>query len=488
MKILRPTLFLLLICLSKTALTQPHVKKDSLVDYILLTDQAKRETKVTRYIKSFFQNAPLTQLNKKKEVITDTFARYNFENKESMLHFMESIYQKRLENLPGSQYALLKAIEEAHKSSDHLLLFQYFTHLAFLQTDEGNSIEAVNSYGFAKEEIKKVNDPYLEAVLNVNISDIYYKSGLYSQSLSYLNKAQNIIDDKKINRFNILTLITYNKAENYFRTGNYDSLKLCHQKLFGPRNQSYKLRTFQKRTAYYLSLLHHDYKGAIKLINALLKDTAYVKNDLEEQLLADAYFSNGQIDSAKYMADKQVVQLSQANHPEIKYHLYELLGKVAQAKDDDKLAAYNFSLALGQLKQNINNLSQVGDKSSQLKINEVQSLYYVNLLRYERERLWMIFAIILAVLAVIVVAIFYRSSRQKRHYEQLLFAAKKQELASINSHEVRNHLSNILGLLDLAKDAETKEELRNIYQHLTYSAEELDKNLKSVSEKLSEKD
>lgn len=401
---------------------------------------------------------------------------------------MESIYQKRLENLPGSQNALLKAIEEAHKSSDHLLLFQYFTHLAFLQTDEGNSIEAVNSYGFAKEEIKKVNDPYLEAVLNVNISDIYYKSGLYSQSLSYLNKAQNIIDDKKINRFNILTLITYNKAENYFRTGNYDSLKLCHQKLFGPRNQSYKLRTFQKRTAYYLSLLHHDYKGAIKLINALLKDTAYVKNDLEEQLLADAYFSNGQIDSAKYMADKQVVQLSQANHPEIKYHLYELLGKVAQAKNDDKLAAYNFSLALGQLKQNINNLSQVGDKSSQLKINEVQSLYYVNLLRYERERLWMIFAIILAVLAVIVVAIFYRSSRQKRHYEQLLFAAKKQELASINSHEVRNHLSNILGLLDLAKDAETKEELRNIYQHLTYSAEELDKNLKSVSEKLSEKD
>ncbi|WP_184541802.1 hypothetical protein [Mucilaginibacter sp. FT3.2] len=453
-----------------------------------MKDQEKRETKVTRYIKSFFQNAPLNQLDKKREAITDTFARYSFENKESMLYFMESIYQKRLANLTESQNALLKAIEEAHKSNDHLLLFQYFTHLAFLQTDEGNSIEAVSSYGLAKEEIKKVNDPYLEAVLNVNISDIYYKSGLYSQSLSYLNKAQNIIDEHKLNRFNILTLITYNKAENYFRTGNYDSLKLSHQKLLGPRNQSYKLHTYQKRTRYYLSLLNRDYKAAIKLINTLLNDSAYIKSDLEEQLLADAYFSNGQIDSAKYMVDKQLAQPSQINHPEIKYHLYELLGKIAQAKNNDKLAAYNFDLALGQLKQSVNNLSQVGDKSSQLKINEVQSLYYVNLLRYKRERLWMIFAILLAVLAATIVAIFYRSSRQKRHYEQLLFAAKKRELASINSHEVRNHLSNILGLLDLAKDMETKEELLKIREHLLYSAEELDKNLKSVSDKLSEKD
>jgi signal transduction histidine kinase len=188
------------------------------------------------------------------------------------------------------------------------------------------------------------------------------------------------------------------------------------------------------------------------------------------------------------MIEKQLNLPSQKNHPEIRYHLYEVLGKIAERDNNEKLAADNFKLALGELKQNINNLLQVGDKSSQLKINEVQSLYYVNLLRYERERLWMIFAIAIAVLAVVVVAIFYRSSRQKRHYEQLLFAAKKQELATINSHEVRKHLSNILGLLDLVKDIETKEELLKIRKHLLYSAEELDKNVKNVSEKLSEKD
>ena len=488
MKKINLVILILLLCSFKATFAQPHAKRDSLVDYILLKDQEKRESKVIRYIKTFFQNSPLDQLVAKKKTITDTFTKYNFEHRESILYFMESIYQRRLENLQESQNALIKAIDEAHKSSDHLLLFDYFTHLAFLQTDEGNSIGAVSSYGLAKNEVKKLKDPYLEALLNVNISDIYYKSGLYGQSLSYLNQAQRIIDENKINRLNALSLITYNKAENYFRTKNYDSLRFCHEKLFGPKNQTYKLHTYQKRTGYYLDLLKHNYKGAIKKINALLKDSLYVKSDLEEQMLADAYYSNGQIDSAQYMTEKKLAKPSQKNHPEIKYHLYEVLGQIAELKNNEKLAADNFKLALGELKKNINNLLQVGDKSSQIKITEVQSLYYVNLLKYERERLWMLFAIALAVLAVIIVAIFYRNSRQKRDYEQLLFKAKKQELASINSHVVRNHLSNILGLLDLMKDSETKEELLKTRKYLLYSAEELDKNLKNVSQKLSEKD
>jgi tetratricopeptide (TPR) repeat protein len=422
LKLLRFTLLLFIVTSSlKGAFAQPVAKKDSLVNYIEFQDQVERETKITRYIKSFFQNGPLNQLEAKKKSITDTFTGYSFPNKESMLYFMESIYQRRLSNLKESQKALVKAIDEAHKTTDHFLLQQYFIHLAFLQTDEGNFIEAINSYDLAKQEIKKLDDPRLEAILNVNISDVYYKSGLYSQSLSYLDLAQKTLDDNKLIRPNIVAIINYNKAENFFRTNNYDSLKVSHKKLFDPSNKSYKLYTYQKRTGYYLNLLKHDYKGAIQLINALVKDTLYVKNDLEEQLLADAYFSNGQLDSARYMVEKQLAQPAQANHPEIKYHLYELLGEIAMRKNDHALAADNFKLALSELKQNLNNLSQAGSKSIQLKINE----YYVNQLKYEHERLWMMFAIALAILAVIIVAIFYRSSRQKRHYEQLLFAAKK---------------------------------------------------------------
>ncbi|WP_205411332.1 tetratricopeptide repeat protein [Mucilaginibacter pineti] len=482
---LRLSLSLLLICCSfKAALSQPHVKKDSLVNFIQLKDQGQRERKVTRYIKSAFQNLPVEKADSTKQAIVHTFANYSFDNKEAIVHFLESVYQRQLLKFNESRRALMSAINEAHKSDDHYLLYLFFSHQAFLQTDQGNAIDAVYSYGLAKNEARKLNDPYLEVLLNVNISDIYYKSGLYAQSLSYLNKVQEINDTLK--RLNIYSLLSYNRAENYFRMKNYDSLKLCNEKLNGSLNRTYKLHTYQKRTAYYLHLLKHDYKGAIKLINKLVKDSLYIKSDAEHLNLADAYFSNGQIDSAQYIVNVLLVQPSISNHPEIKYHLYELLGNIAQIKKDDKLAAYNFKLALEQSKQNINNLTQVGDISSKIKLDEVQDRYYMNVLKYKHERLWLIFSIVMTGCMVIIFAIFYRSNRQKSHYEKLLFESKKRELALINSHEVRNHLSNILGLLDIMRDCDTKEELLQTQAYLQYSAQELDKNLKNVSRKLSD--
>lgn len=487
LKMLRLSLSLIFICCSfKAAFSHPRVQKDSLAYYIQIKDQTEREKKVTRYIKSAFQGLPVNRAAGKKDSITHVFSNYTFDNKESITLFLESIYQRQILKFNESRRALLTAIDEAHKSNDHYLLYLYFSHLAFLQTDEGNAIDAVYSYGLAKNEVKNLHDPYLEVLLNVNISDIYYKSGLYLQSLSYLDKAQEISNTNKPKHLNVLSLISYNKAENFFRMNNYDSLKRYNEKLFTSLNRTYKLHTYQKRTGYYLRLLKHDYKGAIQCINKLLKDSLYIKSDLEQLHLAEAYFSNGQIDSAQYMVNVLLALPSTVNHPEIKFHLYEMLGEIAQIKKNDILAAYNFKLALEQSKQHINNLTQVGNISSKIKLDEVQGLYYANVVKYKRERLLLMFIIALVFMAVVVIAIFYRSNRQKRHYEKLLYDAQKHELAIINSHEVRNHLSNILGLMDIIKDSETKEEMLKIHGYLQYSAEELDKNLKNVSQKLSD--
>jgi hypothetical protein len=230
-------------------------------------------------------------------------------------------------------------------------------------------------------------------------------------------------------------------------------------------------------------LLKHNYKEGIQTIKALLKDSLYVKGDIDEQYLANAYFNNGQSDSAASIINKLLVQPSVANLPEMKFQLYEMLGEIAQIKNDSILASFYFKQALQQSKQHVNNLTQIGNESSQMQINDVQNLYYENMLLYKKERLRLQFIIMLAILTVIVTAIFYRSSRQKRHYEKLLYAAQKHELAIMNSHEVRNHLSNILGLLDLMDDGN---EFLKTKDYLHYSAEQLDKALKNVSQKLSD--
>ncbi|MGN8069223.1 hypothetical protein [Mucilaginibacter sp. 22184] len=162
-----------------------------------------------------------------------------------------------------------------------------------------------------------------------------------------------------------------------------------------------------------------------------------------------------------------------------------MLGQIAQIRNNPTLAAHNFELALEQSKQNLDEVTQVGNVSAQVRVKDVQGLYYKNLLAFKREQLWLWFIIALAVLTVIVIGIFYRASRQKRHYEKLLYSAQKQELAFINSHEVRKHVANIMGLLDLMKDITDAEFLKS-KKYLLYSTEQLDIALRNVSPKLSD--
>jgi tetratricopeptide (TPR) repeat protein len=254
-----------------------------------------------------------------------------------------------------------------------------------------------------------------------------------------------------------------------------------------PRNKNYKIFNYRQRTAYYITLLKRDYPLAIKQIQTLVKNPKYIYNELEDQRLADAYFMNGQLDSAKKKVDEQLAIAAANNHPEIKYHLYELLAQIAQEKGDNKLAADNFMMALKESQENNRRLAQVGDISSQIKIDEAENLYVQRTAVYEKERLWLIFMVVVSALIIVAIALIYRNVKQKRHYEQLLFATKKAELAFINSHEVRKHLTNILGIMDIIQHSDNnKEEYKQCEEYLLSSAKRLDEAIKNISEKINE--
>jgi hypothetical protein len=80
---------------------------------------------------------------------------------------------------------------------------------------------------------------------------------------------------------------------------------------------------------------------------------------------------------------------------------------------------------------------------------------------------------------------FYRTVKQKRHYEQLLFVAKKQELSFINSHDVRKHLTNIMGLITVIEQSDDKEQsYQEAEGYLFTAARQLDQSIRNISEKL----
>jgi hypothetical protein len=459
-------------------------KIDSLTNIFQLKEHITQEKKIISHIKNYFGAIPVDSFIIAKARIHRYFLKYNIANSEAYDFYIESIFHNRLLHTDEAKADLFNAIEIAAKNPDHYLLYTFFSQLAFIQTYEGNAIEAISNFGTARKEASILNDALLQVIIDINMSDIYYRYNFYSQSLYYISQARDVIVTQHLNQPRLENIITYNICENYFRMNASDSLRKYNSQLRSAPNKTYKLYTYIKRTDYYVYLLSHDYANAINLIKSLPGDKMYKYDDLDKQNLADAYFNADKPDSAKYIIEQLLLDKARANHPEIKYHLYEILGQIAEKQNDPKQAAYNFKMALLFSKDNINKLIKVGDISSRMTVDDMENNYLQQEDMYKHERQWLIFAIVIALLIIAVIAMFYRNTKQKRHYEKLLFVTKKQEISFINSHEIRRHLSNILGIIEIMKKSDNKAtEYHEAEEHLFYSAEKLDEAIKNISEK-----
>ncbi|OOQ58992.1 tetratricopeptide repeat protein [Mucilaginibacter pedocola] len=470
---------------------QPKINQDTLANILEQKDDFSRQKRLVVFVKNYLGASLPEKLTAVQDTFNQAFTRAGMLDKDAFANFMVSYALYKQHNLRDAEAYMNKAIQAADKRNDANLLFQFYTHLSFIQTDQGNFIGAIYSYRLSKKELTKLKDKLPDnrplASININISDLYYKSGFYTQALNYLDRALALLAKDEKNMALLSSAIYYNKSEIFFRQGNLDSLKAYHVKLNDPRNKNYKIFNYRQRTAYYMTLLKQDYPLAIKQIIALKKNPKYIYNELEDQRLGDAYFMNGQLDSAKKKVEEQLAVAAANNHPEIKYHFYDVLAQVAQKQGDNKAAARNFELALKESQENNLRLTQVGDISSQIKIDEAENSYTQRAAIYEKERLWLIFMVIVAALIIVAIALIYRNVKQKRHYEQLLFANKKAELAFINSHEVRKHLTNILGIMDIIQHSDNnKEEYKQCEEYLLSSAKRLDEAIKNISEKINE--
>ncbi|RFZ94556.1 hypothetical protein D0C36_03140 [Mucilaginibacter conchicola] len=470
---------------------QRAINKDTLTDILIQKEAIPRQKRLIIFVKNNIQISEDGKLNAVQDTLSQYFDRYNFPDKDIFMLFAKSMSFNKLHDLKQAEIAMTKAVREAERKKEDYLMFQLLSHLGFIQTDEGDYIGAIYNYRLATIRVRKLRatfkDNRREASLDNNISDLYYKTGLYAESLNYLNKARKLLADDTIGRRMLASVILYNICENYFRMGNLDSLKAYHKKLYAAENRNYKLFTYQQRVGYYISLLQHRYDVAIQQIRDLKAHKQYAASDLEDQRLADAFYQSGQLDSAQIIVNRLLNANGEANHPEVKQHLYELLGQIAERKDGISFAAANFKKALAEAREYNTKLTQVGSILSQIKLDETESSYNQRTAIYERERLWLMFVVIVAALIIVAIALIYRNVTQKRHYEKLLFAAKKEELAFINSHEVRKHLTNILGIIDILKNSSNKpEDYEQVEPYLQESAAKLDEAIKNISEKLND--
>jgi len=448
-------------------------------------DKNAQQKEWVAYIANSFQNVTTGMLGSQKEKNDALLEKYNIGGKMALEYFNESIYQQLSLHQEDSKYYMHKAVQAAGKSNSDYLSHAFLNFLAYKETEEGNVIEAVSNYRMAKKYAVKLNDPRLELVTDVNISDVFYKNAFYKQSLSYLKQAENLSVKFFPNDLRIKIVIYYNKAENFFKMREIDSLSEYNDKLKKLFPASNRLFTYQNRTGYYLSLLHHDYKGAIAMINMMRRDKRFDFNDRDLQNLADAYYFSNQTDSARAIINRLLAKPSFANHPEIKLHLYDVLGRISEQQKDYKTAALDYKISLQQSEDNMSRITQVNSISSLIKVDELENYYSQKDQIYKREQILLILAIVFTLLIILIIAAFYSVVKQKRRYEKLLFNAEKEELAFINSHDVRRHLTNIMGLIEVLDVCKNKdEECTQVKKYLYSSVQELDKAIINISEKL----
>ena len=461
------------------------INADSLSKILHIKEHDLKTKQLVQFVDESFRNNSDQDAPALKAAIDKSLEKSDVENKVAYTYFTESVFRQKLLHVKESEEAIIKAIQAANKNNDWFLSYTLLNHLARAQTDEGNMIGAVSSFGMAGSDAVKLNDSNLQVETDLYISNVFHTYGFYSQSLFYLTQAQTIVSRFRPNDQRIKDIIYYNNAEVFFALNKEDSLAFYIKKLNSSKAKTINLFTYKNRTAYYLYMLQGDYQGAINTINAMRKKMLYLFDDKDLQNLADALYKNGKLDSAKLIVNELLSKPSEAAHPETKFHLYETLGKIADQQNDYKTASNYFKLSIQQSQNNLTSLTKVDNIAALIKVDEIEEYYAQKGMAFERQRIWLAFAVIVTLLVILIIAISYRSLRQKRRYENLLFAAKRHELAFINSHEVRKHSANIMGLRELIKNSEnTVEEYLLIEKYLFDAIQSLDDVIKSVSQKL----
>lgn len=160
---------------------------------------------------------PVAEQAAAKAGMHNKFIEYRTEGAPAIESFIESICLQRSGDVTGSENALIKAIVLAKKIPDHYLAYSLYSHLGCFQTFTGNTIDAVSNFGMANKEAIILNDADLQVVIDINISDIYYRNNFYSQSLLYLNRADSLLYRHLTAEPRLQNIVFFNKAEIYFR-------------------------------------------------------------------------------------------------------------------------------------------------------------------------------------------------------------------------------------------------------------------------------
>jgi tetratricopeptide (TPR) repeat protein len=475
-------IFLLFVCAGHTAIqAKQQVVTDSLIT-ILQSGNSKASMPVLMdilYMRYFYSSKFDHTIN----FTNQNLIKYKKKEAPSLGFFVNALINYRKGNFETARKYLIKAIGSARELDDKYLLYHFQSNMAYISLAEGDPFNAIHSFQIARKHAAVLGNLDFVVKNAAGISELYNRIELYGQALHYLNEAEAAAIHIRGNNTLIDSYLNYNKTEIYFKLGLSDSVSKYKQLLLKADNSVLDIDRLRIRADYFWLITQGKYHEAIKRIKELLK-TKRFDQDLDQWYLADSFYKVHSLDSAKSVALALTSNRSYAAS-QLKYNALKLLAQIAQDEGNNLESFKWLKKAVDERDRYVDKLIRLGAVAEDMRVEELESSYLARTLVYERQRSVLIAAIVVVILVLTIIGLLYRNIKERRRFEKIFTSTKTNELSLINSHSVRKHLANIIGLTAILTDQTySNQELNAYHAMLSEAAKDLDTSVKEVENKL----
>ena len=427
--------------------------------------------------------APIDSAAGNKDKLLAAVLRSNLADKKLIALEMKAWYAKRLMNLQQAKYYVLQALNKPNVPK--IQLIRLLMLLAYVNTDLENYKGALESYQLVEKLLVESGNTSKLIFTYASIGDLYIKCALYKESIMALNKAFKLTNRKT--GADTLSMIYENKAIAYFYLKNLDSLQYYTHKLITSGSHSAEGAIGLHRLRYMSLLLKKD-SAAITEIKTIQNNPLDGDKLNTNFQLAQAYEEFNQTERAKETVINMLATGDIKNLGHLGGKLYLFLGDIYQKENNFGLSSCCYQKSLGLSALNAANQLKSESIIGDLKYYEIRDKYVMTRHELDVKKSYLALSTIIALMIISLLFFLYRSIRIRKRYNEFRFAKLNEEIAMMNSHEVRKHLANILGIMTVIEISDDRYKTYMESEHaLKISAEHLDISIKHIADKLNKK-
>lgn len=429
----------------------------------------------------FITKTPIDSVEKNKKLLITIVSQSNLPDKDALIYEIEAYSAKSLFHLSDAKLFVKKAIAEPNIPEK--LLLRLLTLQAYIETDLENYLAAVENYQIIEKLLLREDKNKQKLAVNyLGLADLYLKTGLYKEAVGSLQKG--IVIAKQLKLAELEHMVNKNMAVVYFYLRKPDSLKFYTKKAF---NNPSKIKndsvSYHRLT--YMKLILEKNPAAINEIRKVINDPKDDDKLMSGFHLAQAYTEFNQLENAKKFIHVMLETGDLKNLTFLSSQLYKLLSSIYVREN-------NYNAALIYYKKNVEQLTLYAEKQYKsdniltiLKYHEIKARYDKIEEEQKVKKNYFLLSIVIATMIIIFLFTLYRTVSIKKKYDKLAYDKLNDELSFINSHDVRKHLSNILGIITVVHSSENKlVAYGEMEQALIDSAENLDSSIRNIASKL----